>query len=300
MRFKRRAAGLLAGLAVCAATTGCGATTTADANDPAASARPATPATAPESATDDDSAPTVDRIPQDERIVEASGMTVSGRDADVLLIHNDSGDDANLYRVGPDGQNWGRIRLRDTEPRDWEAAARLGTGDNSRVFIGDIGDNRSSWPTISVLEFDEPTGRGDATVTPTVYRFEFEDGPRDAESLMVSPRTGRLYVVSKRAMGAAVYLAPERLRTDEVNVLRRWRSAPPLTTDGAFSPDGSRYALRSYTSVTVYDAATGTPTEIDIPLQRQGESLTWTQDGTAVLIGSEGERQKIYRVPVPR
>jgi hypothetical protein len=242
----------------------------------------------------------IDRVPRDARIAESSGLALSGRDPEVLLTHNDSDDGPFVFRIGPNGDAWGRIELVGAPARDWEGMARIGSGDDARLFVGDIGDNRSSWPSIAVIEAAEPPGRSLSTTSARVYRFVYPDGPRDAESLLVSPRTGRVVVVSKRIGDAALYRAPEGLRTDGVNRLERWRDAPDLVTDGAYAPDGLRYALRGYTRAYIYDAASGKRLAvIPLPLQPQGESLTWTEDGSALLIGSEGIGTEIVRVPVP-
>jgi hypothetical protein len=115
---------------------------------------------------------------------------------------------------------------------------------------------------------------------------------------LVSPTTGRLYVVSKLVEGAAVYEAPAHLRTDHVNVLTRIASAPALVTDGAFSPDGKTVALRDYVWAWRSSSVRGPWHQLQIPLEPQGESLTWTPDGRAVLIGSEGADSIVWRVPM--
>ena len=56
-----------------------------------------------------------------------------------------------------------------------------------------------------------PVGRGDTDVDAPSYELVFPEGPRDAESLLADPATGRLYVVSKGVFGGAVYAAPGRL-----------------------------------------------------------------------------------------
>jgi hypothetical protein len=243
---------------------------------------------------------TIDRTLTDARIRESSGLAVSGRDPDILITHNDSDDGPYLYRVAADGGPAGRIEFVDAPARDWEAMARIGEGARSRLFVGDIGDNIGGWPDIRVIVADEPPGTSDVEIESTTYRFAFEDGPRDAEALLVSPVDGRVAVVSKRIGSAAIYRAPATLSAERVNVLTRWRSAPSLITDGAYSPDGQRYALRGYTRAYVFDAETGERlATLPLPLQPQGESLAWTDDGSALLVGSEGVDQPVYRVPVP-
>jgi WD40 repeat protein len=244
-------------------------------------------------------ASSVDRVVRDPRISESSGLAVSGRNPSWLLTHNDSGGAAQVFAVDAQGRTAAVYRFAGVTARDWEGMARIGEGADSTLYLGDIGDNRNSWRNVAVYIAPEPAGTGRLTATATRYRLTFPDGPRDAEALMVSPRTGRVYVVTKRLTGAAIYLAPSDLRPTGFNRLEKWRDAPAFVTDGAFSPDGSRYALRGYTQAFVYDAASGALLEnVDLPAQPQGESLTWSTDGRSLLVGSEGQRQEIWQVPL--
>ena len=72
-------------------------------------------------------------------------------------------------------------------------------------------------------------------------------------------------------------------------------------TDGSVSPDGTRFALRDYVDAEVFD---GLPPGADaqtvyLPLQLQGEAMTWTQDGAALLVASERD-DRLLRVDGPR
>lgn len=244
-------------------------------------------------------APTVERVVRDPLISESSGLAVSGRNPSWLLTHNDSGGDAQVFAVDERGRTAAVYRFDGVTARDWEGMARVGEGSASRLYLGDIGDNRNTWRNIAVYVAPEPRGTGRQTTTATRYRLTFPDGSRDAEGLMVSPRTGRVYVVTKRLAGAAIYLAPSNLRPTGFNRMVKWRDAPAFITDGAFSPDGSRYALRGYTQAFVYEATSGRLLErVDLPAQPQGESLTWSADGRSLLVGSEGVRQEIWQVPL--
>src|SRR5262249_19804565 len=102
--------------------------------------------------------------------------------------------------------------------------------------------------------------------------------------------------VSKRVQGAAVYRAPEVLRADRVNRLTRVAPAPSLITDGAFAPDG-RVALRDYLQAWLSPGIRGPREVTSLPLQPQGESLTWTADGPSLVVGSEGVPSAVWQVP---
>jgi hypothetical protein len=237
----------------------------------------------------------------DPRITESSGLAGSVRHPGVLWTHNDSGDAARVFAVGPDGRVRATLRLAGVDARDWEAMA-VGRDAAGRpaLFLGDIGDNlRGAWPSVSVYRVTEPAVLHDGTVTATRYRFRYADGARDAEALLVDPRTNRLYVASKEAAGGGLYQAPAMLRADRVNLLRRVASVPAAVTDGAFSPDGATFVLRDYLEAHAYSRSGRGLDSFALPLQAQGESLTYARDGKDVLVGSEGRGSEVWRVPVP-
>jgi hypothetical protein len=253
----------------------------------------------PASAQEVEGAEVVARL-EDPRIQESSGLALSRRHPEVLWTHNDSGDRPRLYAVGADGRTLATLTLAGVEARDWEAMA-AGRDDRGRpaLFVGDIGDNLDQWPEVAVYRVAEPTRLRDATVPAVRYRLRYADGPRNAEALLVDPRGNRLYVATKDPGGGGLYRAPARLRTDQVNLLRRVARVPPVITDGAFLPDGRGLVLRDYQEAYVYAAPGRRIGALDLPLQYQGESLTVSSDGRSVLVGSEGDDSEVWRVPIP-
>ena len=237
---------------------------------------------------------------EDQRIFESSGLALSRRHQAVLWTHNDSGGEPALYAVGSDGRTLATLTLAGAEARDWEAMA-AGRDDRGRpaLFVGDIGDNNGVWPEVAVYRVAEPAELRDATVPAARYRLRYADGPHDAEALLVDPRSNRLYVATKEVAGGGLYRAPARLRTGQVNVLRRVARVPPVITDGAWLPDGRAFVLRDYQGAYVYATPGKRVGAFELPLQQQGESLTAAADGRSVLAGSEGVASEVWRVPLP-
>lgn len=171
------------------------------------------------------------------------------------------------------------------------------------IQVGDIGDNFSGRAELTVYSFPEPDQLVNATVTPTAVRLAYSDGRHDAESLLAEPTTGQLYVASK-LIGAAgqLYRAPLPPQPGQVNTLTPVRPGPVFATDGAFSPTGRSYALRSggplgADTAYVYDTAGTKLAEVTLPSQPQGETLTYLNCST-LLVGSENDTQ-LWRVPLP-
>lgn len=238
---------------------------------------------------------------KDSRITESSGLAVSPTHRDVYYTHNDSSAGPVFFAAGPNGGTRATFTLQGAEARDWEGMAASVDQKTGRgvLWFADIGDNfDGAWSDISVYKVAEPTVLSDAVIPATRYRLRYEDGGHNAEGIMVHPRTGRLYVVTKQFAGA-VYQAPKRLRTDRVNVLRKVGLAPIMATDAAYAPDGSSFVIRTYFSATVYRAPGEQIARVTMPQLDQAESITYTRDGRYLLTGSEGRRSPVYQVPLP-
>ena len=231
----------------------------------------------------------------DPEIVESSGLVVRGG---LLSTINDSGDTGRVFTVALDGAEAGGtvgVTRFAESPVDMEALAPAGPGE---VWVGDIGDNGAARSSISVTRV--PVGRGERSGTYATYDLVYADGPRDAETLLAHPRTGRLYVVSKQVFGGVLYAAPRRLDPDRPNQLRPVADAIPIATDGAFWPDGKHLVVRGYARAIVYAwpsmRAVG---DLSLPDQDQGEGIAVTPDGR-VLVSTEGQFTDVLEVRLPR
>lgn len=232
--------------------------------------------------------------------IKVSGLAASQAHPGIYWTHNDSDDGPYVYAIdSKTGETVARITMTGVgRPRDVEA---ISVGSDGNVYVGDIGDNLGgTWKNVWIYKFPEPARLKDATVKATQYVVKYADGPRNAEAMMVHPRTGRLYIASKKEGGGGLYEGPERLSTGGTNVFRRVGDVP-WVTDGAFSPDGGKLALRGYFWAAEYDwksGKLGARHGVDAPLMRQAESVTYTPDGKALLFGTEGARSPVVRVPV--
>jgi hypothetical protein len=205
-------------------------------------------------------------IVADAEIVETSGLAASRAHADVLWLHNDSGDGARAFAIGTDGALLGQVAIAGALALDWEDMT-LGPGPEAGVdylYFGDIGDNLMFRSFITAYRVAEPDPRQlGGELTATALNLDFPDGPHDAEVLMSDPRTGDLYVVSKVDSGqSGVYRAAFPQSVGTTNALELVASiviggevgvdplpGSPLVTGGDISADGSLVVLRTYSSV---------------------------------------------------
>ncbi|TGN73860.1 WD40 repeat domain-containing protein [Streptomyces bauhiniae] len=239
---------------------------------------------------------------EDPRITESSGLAASHLHPGVYWTHNDSDDGPYLYAVDSrTGKTVATLTLRGIgSPRDVEA---ISIGPDHQIYVGDIGDNfHGRWPYVWIYRLPEPKTLQDQTVTATQYVVKYSDGPRDAESLMVHPKTGRVYIIDKNEDGGHLYEGPAQLSSSGANIFRPVAPVDLWATDAAFSPNGQQLAVRGYFGGISYDWNGGRIKKLDrlnVPLQGQGESVSYSADGTKLMYGSEGAQSQVRALEAP-
>jgi hypothetical protein len=266
---------------------------------------------------------------------ETSGIEVSRRnrkwDEEIFWVHNDSGDGPYLYAVTRDGDREAVIKLPGARSVDWEDIA-WGPGPDGKgdcLYIGDIGDNDSNRNDCVVYRIREPKLPDGLNLSskeeplplenPVVARrFIYPDGPHDAETLLVHPKTAAVYIVTKARSGVSgVYKFPPEKAADSdkvvtlekiasVTVPEEFSLIPKRITGGSISPDGRKVALCTYFSgyeltlpagVNNFDAIWRSPLRpFNLPPLRQTEAICYTRDGKSVIVTSEGTNAPIYAV----
>ncbi|MFD9390396.1 WD40 repeat domain-containing protein [Streptomyces sp. NPDC060000] len=258
----------------------------------------AAPSASAASAVDGDKGFTI----EDPRITESSGLAASRQHPGIYWTHNDSDDGPYLYAVdSATGKTVARLTLTGVgTPRDVEAVS---IGPDNEIWVGDIGDNLGgTWKYVWIYRLPEPKKLVDQTVKATQYVVKYSDGARDAESLLVHPKTGRVYVIDKKEDGGHLYEGPANLSASGANVFKPVAAVDLWATDAAFSPDGTRLAVRGYFGGISYAWNGGKikrEGRLDVPLQRQGESVSYSADGTKLMYGSEGSGSSVVAEDAP-
>ncbi|MFF1814623.1 WD40 repeat domain-containing protein [Streptomyces sp. NPDC058251] len=239
---------------------------------------------------------------KDPRITESSGLAASHAHPGIYWTHNDSDDGAYLYAVDSrTGRTVATVTMTGVgAPRDVEAIS-IGPDDN--LYVGDIGDNLGGkWDHVWIYKLPEPKVLKDQTIRATQYVVKYADGPRNAEALMVHPKTGRVYIADKNEDGGHLYEGPAQLSASGTNIFEPVATIDLWVTDGAFSPDGEQLAVRGYFGGIAYDWNGGKIKRrgrLNVPLQGQGESVTYTPDGSKLMYGSEGANSPVQPEDAP-
>ena len=243
----------------------------------------------------------------DRAITESSGLVVRGP---LAFTINDSGDGPLLYSVNKTtGDTVATTTYSSDTVEDVEAIAPGLGGD---IWVGDIGDNREERTSITVyrtvplggLRQQRNAPKGDdekieESVEAEKFDLVYPDSAHDAETLLVHPVTGRLYVVTKAVTGGTVYAAPETLDPPSANRLEDVGDVPGLVTDGAFLPDGEHILLRSYGRAAIYTfPELRLVGPLDLPSQQQGEGVAVDPSG-GVYLSSEGSFSEVLEILLP-
>jgi hypothetical protein len=257
-------------------------------------------------------------------INESSGLAASRCQTEVLWTHNDSGDDAFIFAINYRGERLGTWKVTGATNTDWEdiAAFRDKNGE-CFLYIGEIGDNKRTRGEFKIYRVREPRiSDGDKssskknpleTEPAETIKFSYPDMRHDAETLMVHPVSGDIYVLSKRVSGAStVYKLRNDSNRSEINVLEKIAdlSVPAvpdgLLTGGDISPDGKSVIVCDYfnayeivlpNSAKQFDEIwKEKPETVELGPREIGEAVCYSSDGRFVFATSEKVNQPLVRV----
>jgi len=265
---------------------------------------------------------TVGRIESGE-ITESSGLAASKCQRDVIWTHNDSGDDAFIFAMNTKGTHLGTWRVTNARNDDWEdMAAFKDTAGNCYLYIGDIGNNKRERSESRVYRVKEPGLSDSATASSKknplstdaaeVAVFKYPDTPHNAETMIVEPHNGDVYVLTKRVDGPSLVFkikpqfgSPAVVTAEKVGEVTLPAVPNGLLTGGSVSPDGARVVVCDYTAGYELNLSGGAsfdevwkqkPVPVDLGDRKQGEAITFSADGKSIYATSEKKNSPVIEV----
>ena len=240
---------------------------------------------------------------ENDDIQEASGIVASLTNDNVIWTHNDSGDSNRIFAMNTQGKHLGEYFLNDSQNRDWEDIA-IGPGPEEGLhylYVGDIGDNFSENDIKHIYRVIEPKLNSSSNFNSIQLdgiesiSFQYEDGNRDAETLIIDPLTKDIIIISKReATAVHIYSIPFPQDTDTILTANLIMTKDFYPNDnfatsqwivgGDISHDGKEILVKSYTDIfyfsrtsnqSFYDALNNEEIKFPYITEPQGEAICW-------------------------
>ncbi len=243
---------------------------------------------------------------------EISGLAFSQKHHNLIYVHTESGGEAAVYLLDSLGKELGVMELEGVKNRDWEdIAVGPGPGGKPYVFVAEIGDNAGIHGEICIFRFPEPNSiAAKNSVKPEVLRLTYPGGARDAETLMVDPISGDLFIVSKRDDKNTLYRVPQSAFSKGKATLEKLHNLDfTSSVAGDISSDGSKILIKNYFAIYYWDRKPGesipqtlqeTPKRLPYVPEPQGEAIGFNPDGSSFFTISEKRfniNPTLYRFP---
>lgn len=242
----------------------------------------------------------------DTRLDEASGLAASQQNSGIYWTHNDSGNAAALFAIGEDGGIVAEFSVNNANNIDWEDI-NIGPCPSgcACLFIADTGDNLFIRGRKTIYRVPEPVLGRDVDQTEDAEALEFmypDDVKYDAETLLVDPRSGDLYIVTKETEATSSHIykypvdAPSPATLELVGQVSLDGGSSRFATSGSVSADGGRLVIRTLSHALEFVIPEGQPLEaafagvpriIPLPSSSQGEAISYAADGMSLLTVSE-------------
>lgn len=235
-------------------------------------------------------------------IDEASGIVASRSFPGHFWTHNDSGDYARLFFIDETGQTVSEVKIAEATNRDWEDITIFYDKETQKnyILIADIGDNKAQYEFLTLYMIEEPSTMMPTETTLPIYKkmiLKYPNGKRDAETVMVDPKTQDIYIVSKREPQVFLYHIAYPYPLADTIVPQKILTLP-LTqiVAGDISPDGKEILLKNYDFIyyykrenneTISQALAHEPLLLAYTKEPQGEAICFSHDATSFFTVSE-------------
>lgn len=235
---------------------------------------------------------------------EISGIVCGIKNNNWVYVHEDSGNDNEIYIYSKNGRYQGYINLFGIKNNDWEDIA-IGPGPiegEIYIYIADFGDNNAVRKNINILRFIEPDlSTLDSNFKHEVYEydiieFEYPDGPRDAEALMINPKNKDLIIVTKREANCHVYSLTYPQEVQKKNIAKFHGKLPfKRILSGDINRNGTQILLKDEGAIYLWNIKNNPietlfkqiPKKVSYSPEVQGEAISWEEDGKGYIHISE-------------
>jgi hypothetical protein len=245
-----------------------------------------------------------------------SGMAASWHNPGVVYAHNDH-DRPVIFALDQKAGLLARVTLTGVVAHDIEDMGVSRCPAGTCLYAADIGNNtspRSEFAIFRAAEPEIPAGApsADRSVPAETFAFRYADEPHNAESLVIDPGTGDVFIITKLAAGqpSAAYKL-DGFVLGKVNVANKIADLPvpaagdqPATSANA-QPCGGGFLLRTGSKLFEFRIPVGAafasafhvaPVVVPAGSEPQSEAVSYAPDGRAYYTTGETAGAPVYRV----
>jgi hypothetical protein len=263
---------------------------------------------------------------QDGKIREASGLARSQQQAGLLWIINDNGAKELVHAIDHSGARRGEFDLKKSNNKDWEDLASFRLDGQPYLMVADIGDNDAKHDRRTLYFVAEPAAeKKSAAKLDWKVRYEYPDGPRDAEAAAVDIENRRALILSKRDLPPRLYSVPLQADTEEtqtatwlgtINSLypptRQEVEIAPRIKDWFWQPVGMDISadnlaaiILTYRAVYYYQRKPGQswlealntkPARVSLGNFKNAEAVAFGDDKRTVFVTGENKNSRLLRI----
>jgi hypothetical protein len=244
---------------------------------------------------------------------EISGIVASRTYPGTFWVENDSGNPAEIFAVDETGSILATIRVSDAPNVDWEDLTILASDSGGdAIYIADTGNNaaretdgeegRTSIPLYRLAEPDPALG--DQTLTAERIELMYPDRPYDCEAVFADHTTGDIYLVTKEATPAEIFVARAPHEPGAPVVLEHAGQIDfGFATAADMARDGAYVVVRGYDTVRVFPSLAGgpaatlaSPAYLDVMPASSAEAICFGA-GYDLFTIAEGTGATLFRIP---
>lgn len=270
--------------------------------------------------------PIAQPLTPDSRLTQLSGLAVSRNNPGVIWTHNDKGGGNQIFAVDSTRRVLSEVVLTNAEAVDREDIDMgPGPGGLDYVYAGDVGDNDSNRPYVSVYRFAEPSvsatqAEDSHQLTPDRFDIRYQvpgaaDGTYQSvnvEAMAVDPTLGDIYLFQKswnaktgwiyKVPAASLVAGTTATAMPVIQITMSTTAVGAGATGADFSADRSALVIKNINEGFLWKIAPGAdvaamltaaPTQpCSVPVS-SGEAIAF--EGQNLLTISEGVNKPIYR-----
>lgn len=258
------------------------------------------------------------------KITEASGIACSLVNPKNLWIHNDSGDNSEIYLVNRQGDLLIELEIRKQENRDWEDLCSFERNGENFIVVAETGDNLHRHKKYRLIFIKEPKFKlkdgktlKEKTDASQVIEFQYPNGSNDCEAIAYSKSLDSIILITKSSSGQrskkpaifAVKIPESDKKKVKQTATLISKKTDLVVTAMDISSDDRVAVVRTYFFARLFfrkSEQTWAESFADLeksvllatPVQKQAEATCFSSDSKQLMMISEGKNQRLWGVDI--